>query len=42
MVRHPLTDSGTDQFRKDWAQAQAASSRSNVAEPAAVGAGVHP
>jgi transaldolase len=31
MVRHPLTDSGTDQFRKDWAQAQAASSRSNVA-----------
>jgi transaldolase len=42
MVRHPLTDSGTDQFRKDWAQAQAASSRSHVAEPAAVGAGVHP
>jgi transaldolase len=42
MVRHPLTDSGTDQFRKDWAQAQAASDRSNVAEPPAVGAGVRP
>jgi transaldolase len=42
MVRHPLTESGTDQFRKDWAQAQAASDRSNVAEPPAVGAGVRP
>ena len=42
MVRHPLTESGTDQFRKDWAQAQAASDSSNVAKPAAVGAGVRP
>ena len=40
MVRHPLTDSGTLQFRRDWAAAQTASDRSNVAEPAAIGAGV--
>jgi transaldolase len=25
MVRHPLTESGTDRFRKDWVAAQAAS-----------------
>jgi transaldolase len=31
MVRHPLTDSGIVQFRKDWASAQAASHK---AEPA--------
>jgi len=40
MVRHPLTDSGTLQFRRDWAAAQTANDRSSVAEPAAIGAGV--
>jgi len=40
MVRHPLTDSGTLQFRRDWAAAHSASDESNVAEPAPVGAGV--
>jgi transaldolase len=40
MVRHPLTDSGTLQFRKDWAAAQAAGDTSNAAEPAVIGAGM--
>lgn len=40
MVRHPLTDSGIVQFRKDWAQAQAATDRSDVAEATTVGAGM--
>jgi transaldolase len=38
MVRHPLTDSGTVQFREDWLAAQA-SSAAGDAEPAATLAG---
>ena len=39
MVRHPLTDSGTVQFRRDWMAAQAASAGGEVDEPAATLAG---
>jgi transaldolase len=42
MVRHPLTDSGIVQFRKDWMGAQTAGAVSEAAERAIATAGAAP